>query len=99
MVKHIILWKLRDDIPPEKIPAVKDEIKAGLESLIDKIPGILSITVHTNPLPQSNADLMLDSTFESEEALAIYQSHPEHIKVATFVRANVSSRTCMDFIA
>lgn len=99
MVKHVILWKLKEDLPADKIPQIKAEVKAGLEGLIDKIPGIVAITVHTNPLPQSNADLMLDSTFESEAALANYQTHPEHIKVATFVRANVGSRTCMDFIA
>lgn len=98
MVKHVILWKLKDDIPSGSVASLKEEIKTGLEALKDKIPGIVSIKVYTEPMPSSNADMMLDSSFESEAALAVYQSHPEHIKVATIVRANVSSRSCMDYI-
>ena len=68
MVKHIILWTLKEMSNSEK-ESVKAGIKEGLESLKGKIPGLVDIKVNTNGrLPSSTADLMLDSTFESEEA-------------------------------
>ena len=61
--------------------AVKKGAKEGLESLIGKIPGLVDIKVNTVGLPSSNADMMLDSTFESAEALKGYSTHPEHVAV------------------
>lgn len=98
MVKHIILWKLKETIPPEEKEAVKRDIKVHLESLDGKVPGLLEVTVQTDPMPSSNADVMLDCTLESGEALAGYQKHPEHVKVAdTFVRPYTEIRMCMDY--
>ena len=74
MVKHIILWTLKEMSDSEK-ESVKAGIKEGLEGLKGKIPGLVDIKVNTNGrLPSSTADLMLDSTFESEEALKDIQS-------------------------
>ena len=87
MVKHIILWKLKDELSSEEKISVIKNIKEQLESLDGKIPGLTEIIVRTEPLASSNADVMLDSTLESEDALKGYQSHPEHVKVAdTYVR-------------
>ena len=79
--------------------SVKAGIKEGLESLKGKIPGLVDIKVNTNGrLPSSTADLMLDSTFESEEALKGYSKHPEHVLVAdNKVRPFTASRACLDF--
>ena len=41
----------------------------GLEGLAGKIPGLVEVHVNINGLPSSTADLMLDTTFESAEAL------------------------------
>ena len=66
MVKHIILWTLKEKSDSEK-EAVKAGIKEGLESLKGKIPGLVDIKVNTSGrLASSTADLMLDSTFDSE---------------------------------
>ena len=76
----------------------KKEIKEGLEGLKGKVPGIVEIKVNINGLESSNADLMLDSTFESEEALKAYSKHPEHVAVAdSKVRPFTASRACLDF--
>ena len=63
MVKHVILWQLKDSFTEEEKTEIKAGIKAGLEGLAGQIPGLLSIQVHTEGLPSSNADLMLDSCF------------------------------------
>ncbi|MDE6891418.1 MAG: Dabb family protein, partial [Lachnospiraceae bacterium] len=76
MVKHIILWKLKDSLTGGEKEQVKDGIKEGLEGLKGKIPGLVDIKVQTKGLASSNADVMLDSAFESEEALRGYATHP-----------------------
>lgn len=81
MVKHVILWQLKDEILEQEKVKIKKEIKEGLEELQGKIPGLLSIQVNMNGLESSNADLMLDSAFEDEKSLKAYAVHPEHVNL------------------
>ncbi len=98
MVKHIILWTLKDELSAEEKEQVKQGIKEGLEGLAGKIPGMVDIKVNINGLASSNADLMLDSTFENEEALRGYAVHPDHVAVADGkVRPYTKIRSCLDF--
>lgn len=98
MVKHIILWQLKDDLAPEEKARVIAGIKDSLEGLLGVIPGLWTINVRTGALPTSNADVMLDATFEDADALAVYSSHPNHVKAAdTYVRPYTKNRVCMDF--
>ena len=47
---------------------------------------------------REDADVMLDSTLESEEALKDYAKHPEHLAVANRkVRPYTVQRSCLDF--
>lgn len=98
MVKHLILWKLKDDITGEAKEKVLREMKVNLEALVGKVPGLLRLDIVTNPMASSNADVMLDSDLESADALSGYQSHPEHVAVAnTYVRPFTEVRLCMDY--
>ena len=98
MTKHVILWTLKEDCFGPNLESIKAGIKDNLEGLKGKVPGLLDIHVYTEALGSSNADVMLDSTFESPEALNIYAAHPTHVAVAdTFVRPYTATRTCMDF--
>lgn len=94
MIKHIILWNFQEGKGSEED---KLKIKNGLEALKNKIPGIVEIEVITKPIAGSDAEIMLNSTFESIEALNNYQVHEEHVKVATFVRSVTYNRMCMDY--
>jgi len=96
MIKHIILWKLKDDIADKA--SVKAGIKSGLEGLKGVVPGLVEIVVRTEGLASSNADVMLDSTFESEAALKGYAVHPAHVAVANGkVRPFTQTRICLDY--
>ena len=100
MVKHIILWQLKDELTDAGRSAVKLEIKKGLEGLAGQIPGLIDIKVITEGLASSNADLMLDSSFEDEASLKGYAVHPAHVAVADgIVRPNAKLRVCMDYEA
>lgn len=97
MVKHVILWKLKEEYATST--TIKDGIKKGLEALSGQIPGLLSIHVQTEGLVTSNADVMLDSTFEDADALKNYATHPAHIAVADGnVRPYVAVRLCLDYV-
>jgi len=98
MVKHVIIWTLKDEYSDSEKAAIKAEIKEGLEGLKGKIDGLLEIKVITEGLSSSNTDLMLDSLFENEEALKGYAVHPDHVAVATGkVRPHAKIRSCFDF--
>ena len=98
MVKHVILWTLEDEFDAEEKERIRAGIKEGREGLKGKIPGLLEVQVNTNGLPSSTADLMLDTTFESAEALKGYSTHPEHVAVAdSKVRPFTATRACLDY--
>ena len=76
MVRHVILWKIKDEYADKK-NEIRKGIKEGLEGLVGVVPGLLKVNVQTEMLESSNADVMLYSELESEEALKGYQKHPE----------------------
>ena len=98
MVKHIIIWTLKDSLTVEQKDKVKLEAKKNLESLVGKIDGLVDLKIEIDFLPTSNGEMMLDSTFESFDALKKYATHPCHQAAANeFVRPYTASRSCVDF--
>ena len=98
MVKHIIIWTLKDCYDASEKAEIAKNIKTNVEGLKDKIDGIVEIKVQTEHLSSSTGDVMLDSTFVSEEALKAYAVNPQHVEVANRdVRPFVASRSCLDF--
>ena len=97
MVKHIILWKIKDGVDKA---VVAQGVKDGLEGLVGTVPGLTKATVIIKGLDSSTADVMLDSAFESVEALNAYKTHPAHVAVADGrVRPYMEVRLCMDYEA
>ena len=98
MVRHVIVWTLKDEYSAEEKETIKKGIKEGLEGLKGQIPGLTDIKVNTVGLPSANADLMLDSLFEDAEALKGYSTHPAHVAVASGkVRPYTKIRSCFDY--
>lgn len=97
MVKHIIIWTLKNDFSDAKKREAAQKIKSGLEGLSGKIPGMTEVKVNIDLLTSSSGDVMLDTTFVDEDALKAYQVNPDHVAVAAYVRSVVSDRKCVDF--
>ena len=98
MIKHVIIWNLKDTLTAEEKQSVKLAAKQNLEALVGKIDGLIDLKIETDFLPTSNGEMMLDSTFESFEALKAYAIHPAHQAAANeFVRPYTASRSCVDF--
>ncbi len=95
MVKHIILWKLKDEFNTLE---VKSQMKEKLEGLQGQIEGLLEIKVQIEKLESSNVDVMLYSAFIDEAALKNYATHEKHVFVAdNFVRPFTELRSCIDY--
>ena len=83
MVRHVIVWTLKDEFSDGEKEQIKAGIKKGLEGLAGKIPGLVEIRVNIDRLSGSSGDAMLDSLFENGESLKNYSSNPLHVEVAT----------------
>ena len=98
MVKHVLMWQLKDEFTEEQKAEIKKGVKEGLEGLVGIVPGLIDAHVTINGLPSSNADFMLDATLTDEAALKAYVTHPAHVEAAnTKVRPYTKLRVCIDF--
>ena len=97
MIQHIVAWNYAEGFTASENAANAQKVKAELEALKAVIGGIVELTVHINLLPSGNRDIVLFSTFDSEESLQAYQVHPEHKRVGAFVGSVTQNRACVDY--
>ena len=98
MVKHIVLWKLKDELSTEEKNKVKKELKEGLENLKNKIPEIAEIKVNIEGMEGSTVDVLLETVFENEAALKVYAGHPDHVAVGIEkIKPFMAERICYDY--
>lgn len=97
MVKHIVMWKLKETFDESEKREIALTFKMKLEALDQLLPGVLRIKVEIQPMDSSNVDILLDSEFDNVETLNAYQIHPTHQKVASYLKDKVVSRNCMDY--
>ena len=98
MVNHIVMWNFKPEIKEEDKPVLKAAMEENLKSLVGKVPGLLTVEFVSDPLASSTHDIALVTTLEKAEDVAVYGSHPEHVKVAdTYVRPYVKDRACLDY--
>jgi hypothetical protein len=99
MVKHVVMFKLKEfSSPSEKILRM-GAIKSALEDLPSIIGEVRSLRVDFNINPEEKWDLILTSEFDCLEDVMAYASHPAHVKVGKELIAPVrADRACVDFI-
>ncbi len=98
MVRHIILWQMKDELTQAQKEEAKAKIKEQMEDLAGKVPGLEKIQIIADVLPSSNVDLMLDCTLADEKALENYAVNPLHVAIKDgLIMPNVKSRYCIDY--
>lgn len=97
MVKHIVMWKLKDSAHGNGKAANAKLIKEKLESLNGKIDGLLKAEVGIDFLGNGNFDVVLYSELTNHDALDFYQQHPLHQALLPFIREAVEDRKAVDF--
>lgn len=98
MIRHIVMWTLKDQAEGKSKAENIALMKAKLEALPGVVPGVLELEVGTDPFEAVPAtDIVLCTKFASKEDLAAYAVHPEHLKVVAFVKAVVAERRVIDY--
>ncbi len=100
MIKHIVMWKLKDSLEGKSKLESMQAMKAMLEALIGKVDGLIKLEVGFNIESSDSAyDLVLYSEFTDEKALEAYQVHPDHLVVKKFVAGVRDKRAVVDYLA
>lgn len=100
MLKHIVIWNLKDEAEGADKATNALKAKALLDACKNLVPGQHAFEVATAAAGLGcTADLMLYSEFDDEAALKAYQTHPTHVALKPFLAAIVSGRQCMDYWA
>lgn len=98
MIKHIVMWKLKDHAEGADRAANAAELKRRLDGCAGIVPGMLKFEVAlAQPGLEATYDAVLYSEFESKEALEAYAAHPTHKAVIPFIAAVREGRQCMDY--
>ena len=100
MIRHIVLWRLKDEAQGRSREENAREIKKQLEALNGRVPGLIRIDVglDESKTPDS-ADIALYSEFDTPAALAAYQVHPDHVAFKGFMQSVRLERVVVDYVA
>ncbi len=99
MIKHIVIWQLKNKTTPIEDCEDALAIKDALLSLVGKIPGLLKVEIGFDFRgKETSGDIVLYAEFDSKEALETYQNHPEHVRVGKeVVRPRTFDRKMIDY--
>ena len=98
MIKHIVMWKLKEQAEGNDKQTNALLMKEKLEAIADIVPGMIKLEVGIDlGLDAAGIDVVLYSEFADESALAAYQAHPEHKAVFPFISAVRDARHAVDY--
>lgn len=98
MIKHIVMWKLKDEAEGADKPSNAREMKRRLDECANIVPGQLRFeVVLAQPGLEATYDVVLYSEFADKAALDAYINHPTHKAVVPFIGAVREGRQCMDY--
>lgn len=97
MVKHIVIFKLKDELPEDEKILVMKKFKQAIEELPSSISVIRKIEVGLNMNPAENWHIALYSEFDSLEDVKAYATHPDHVAAGKIIAEAKESRACVDY--
>lgn len=98
MLKHIVMWRLKDEAEGATKAENAKKMKEILEALPAKVPGVLKLEVGINVVASETcSDVCLYSEFNNLAEMDAYQAHPEHQKCVAFIKAVAAERRATDY--
>lgn len=98
MIRHVVMWKFKDEAQGRTRDENLALVKTQLEALPEKIPFIrhmeVNLNINGNP---SCFDAVLISEFDCLEDVKAYREHSEHKKISSYVALVRESRACVDY--
>lgn len=98
MVKHIVLFKLKENLSSAEKQDIMHRFKTAIEALPQSIRFIRHIFVGLNMNPSEQWDICLDSTFDSLDDVQAYAAHPDHLAAAAILKEAKEARACTDYL-
>ncbi|KAJ7955286.1 Stress responsive A/B barrel domain protein [Quillaja saponaria] len=96
VVKHVVLVKFKDEIPPEQIEQRIEE----LANLVNLIPPMKSFhwgkDVSSENMHQGFTHIF-ESTFENTDGVAEYMAHPTHVELANLLIPSLEKFIVVDY--
>lgn len=97
MVKHIVLFQLKDELTVQEKNEIYLQFKQGIEALPSQIPSIKQIFVGRNVNPDEAWDICLKGDFATLEEVVAYGKNPIHLKVSAALKPHLKGRSCVDY--
>ncbi len=97
MVKHIVLFKLKDEVTATDKLVVMNKFKEAIEALPAKISVIRKIEVGLNMNPGESWHIALYSEFDNLDDVKFYATHPDHVAAGKIIAEAKESRSCVDY--
>ncbi len=87
MIRHTIMWKFTDSHDGLDKEGIMQKLEQDFARLKQTIPQIRSMKLERDILRSERSfDMIYLTEFDSLEDLEIYRVHPEHVKIAQFVK-------------
>ncbi len=98
MLKHIVMWKLKDSANGKSKQENAQELKSRLEALVGQIEVLRSLEVGINDLyTDASYDMVLTTTFANEADMKAYATNPLHVAVSNFCKTIRETRVTVDY--
>lgn len=97
MVKHIVLFKLKDEVSADEKLAAMSAFKKAIEVLPVTIPVIRKIEVGLNINSSESWSIALYSEFDTLDDVKAYAVHPHHVAAGKLIADVKESRACVDY--
>ena len=97
MVKHVVLWKFKEEFAEAEKADAFAIIKSKIEGLKGIIEEIVDVKVSRSINPEEDCDFVIQVTFRSLEDCRAYATHPNHVEAARFIKGVISHRYAIDF--
>ena len=96
MVKHIVMWKWKDEVKQDHPEALVASLQERFKALLGVVPGLKEIEFGAN-YNGGEYDIALYCAFATKEDQDAYQTNPAHLAVAEIVRVSTCGRACVDY--
>ncbi len=97
-LKHVAMWRLREQAEGASRRTNGDKVKTKLELLAQKIPDIAEIEVGLNlDASHGDYDVVLTVTFEDNAALRHFQENPLYLDVTAYIAKVSDAHHTVDY--
>ncbi len=97
MVKHVVLFRFRDDVSTETQMLVRERFRADIMALPEKMDFIRSLEVGFNISSSETWDICLSATFDCLDDVRAYSAFPDHQAAAAALKPYLAGRSCVDY--